>query len=275
IYPCRGEYYVLDKRLDGTLKALIYPAPKKNAPGLGIHLTPTVDGNILIGPSAEYLNASEDHSCTADVMKELRREGQELLPEIRMTDYIRNFSGIRPKQTPPEVGGNKDFVIEDRKDVSGFINLLGIESPGLTCAPAIAEMVRGMVERHIPLHPDPSFNPVRPGSTFFFSELPAEERVSMIADNPNYGEIICRCEKITKQEILDAITNPLGARTLVSIKYRARASMGRCQGGFCVPRITRILRDEFGWAPEDFIKRSTASPLFAGNVRSVKGGGVR
>ena len=275
IYPCRGEYYVLDKRLDGTLKALIYPAPKKNAPGLGIHLTPTVDGNILIGPSAEYLNASEDHSCTADVMKELRREGQELLPEIRMTDYIRNFSGIRPKQTPPEVGGNKDFVIEDRKDVSGFINLLGIESPGLTCAPAIAEMVRGMVERHIPLHPDPSFNPVRPGSTFFFSELPAEERASMIADNPNYGEIICRCEKITKQEILDAITNPLGARTLVSIKYRARASMGRCQGGFCVPRITRILRDEFGWAPEDFIKRSTASPLFAGNVRPVKGGGVR
>ncbi|MDD2454072.1 MAG: (2Fe-2S)-binding protein, partial [Synergistaceae bacterium] len=113
------------------------------------------------------------------------------------------------------------------------------------------------------------------GSTFFFSELPAEERASMIADNPNYGEIICRCEKITKQEILDAITNPLGARTLVSIKYRARASMGRCQGGFCVPRITRILRDEFGWAPEDFIKRSTASPLFAGNVRSVKGGGVR
>lgn len=271
IYPCRGEYYVLDRRLDGTLRTLIYPAPKKNAPGLGIHLTPTVDGNILIGPSAEYLNDPEDHSCTYDVLAELRREGKDLLGEIRMTDYIRNFAGIRPKQTPPEVGGNKDFVIEDRKDAKGFVNLVGIESPGLTSAPAIAEMVRGMVEKHIPLLPDPAFNPVRPGSPFFFSELPADERAAMIAENPNYGEIICRCEKITKQEILDAIRNPLGARTLVSIKYRARASMGRCQGGFCVPRITRILRDEFGWNPEDFLKRSASSPMFVGNVRP-KGG---
>ncbi|MBL3540722.1 (2Fe-2S)-binding protein, partial [Aminivibrio sp.] len=87
--------------------------------------------------------------------------------------------------------------------------------------------------------------------------------------------IICRCEKITKQEILDAIANPLGARTLVSIKYRARASMGRCQGGFCVPRITRILRDEFGWKPEDFLMRGAGSPLFVGNVRPEKGGAAR
>lgn len=274
IYPCRGEYYVLDRRLDGTLKTLVYPAPKKNAPGLGIHLTPTVDGNILIGPSAGYLNDPEDHGCTADVMKELRREGKALLSEIRMTDYIRNFGGIRPKQTPPEVGGNKDFIIEDRKDFQGFINLVGIESPGLTCSPAIAEMVREMVECHIPLLQDPSFNPVRPGNPLFFSELPAEERADLISENPNYGEVICRCEKITKQEILDAINNPLGARTLVSIKYRARASMGRCQGGFCLPRITRILRDEFGWRPEDFLKRGASSPLFAGNVRPEKGGVV-
>lgn len=272
IYPCRGEYYVLDKRLDGTLKTLIYPAPKKNAPGLGIHLTPTVDGNILIGPSAEYLDDPENYACTSGVMEALRLEGKELLPEIRMTDFIRNFAGVRAKQSPPSEGGNRDFVIEDRSCLKGFINLLGIESPGLTSAPAIAEMVREMVEKHIPLLSDPSFNPVRPGSTLFFSELSAEERADRISENPNYGEIICRCEKITKQEILDAITNPLGARTLVSIKYRARASMGRCQGGFCVPRITRILRDEFGWKPEDFLKRGSSSPLFVGNVRPDKGG---
>lgn len=272
IYPCRGEYYVLDKRLDGTVRALIYPAPKKHAPGLGIHLTPTVDGNILVGPSAEYLDDPDDLGCTACVMKDLRREGQLLLPEIRVTDYIRSFAGVRPKQTPPEIGGNKDFVIEDRKDVKGFINLLGIESPGLTSAPAIALMVRDMVGTHIPLVPNPSFEPVRPGSTLFFTELPAEERAERIARNPNYGEIICRCEKITKQEIIDAINNPLGAKTLVSVKYRARASMGRCQGGFCIPRITRILRDEFGWQPEDFLQRGRTSPLFVGNVRSVKEG---
>lgn len=272
IYPCRGEYYVLDKRLNGTLTALIYPAPKKNAPGWGTHLTPTVDGNILIGPTAQYLKDPEDFSCTPDIMSKLRREGQRLLPTIQGSDYIRNFAGTRAKQTPPEIGGNKDFVIEDRKDVQGFINLVGIESPGLTSSPAIAQMVVEMVGHHLPLVSDPAFNPIRPGSPDFFSELQAEERAAMIAEDPNYGEIICRCEKITKKEVLDAIQNPLGARTLVSIKYRARASMGRCQGGFCIPRIVRLLRDEFGWKPEDFLKRGVDSPLFIGNVRPDKVG---
>lgn len=267
IYPCRGEYYVLDKRLDGALKTLVYPAPRIDDPGLGIHLTPTVDGNILIGPSAEYIGEHEDYACTAEIMDSLRKEGHELLPELRMSDFIRNFSGVRAKQTPPETGGNMDFVIEDRKDIRGFINLLGIESPGLTSAPAIAEMVLNMVGEHIPLEANPDFNPDRKGSPFFFNELPEEEKQRLIAENPNYGEIICRCEKITKQEILDAINNPLGARTFVSIKYRARSGMGRCQGGFCLPRITRILRDEFGYTPDEFIKRSETSPLFVGKVR--------
>jgi len=275
IYPCRGEYYVLDKRLNGTLNALIYPAPKKNSPGLGIHLTPTVDGNILIGPSAQYLDDPADYGCSACVMEDLRREGQNLLPDIRVTDYIRSFSGNRAKRTPPSVGGNADFVIEDRRDKEGFINLLGIESPGLTSSPAIALMVREMVEKHVVLRPNPSFNPLRQGSALFFSELPSEEKADLIAKNPNYGEIVCRCEKITKQEILDAIHNPLGARTLASIKYRARASMGRCQGGFCIPRIARILRDEFGFRPEDFLKSGASSPLFVGNVRPAEAGAHR
>lgn len=267
IYPCRGEYYVLDKRLDGALNTLIYPAPRIDDPGLGIHLTPTVDGNILIGPSAEYIKEHEDYACTAKVMKTLRKEGHDLLPDLKMSDFIRNFSGVRSKQTPPEAGGNSDFVIEDRKDINGFINLVGIESPGLTSAPAIGEMVSEMVGNHLTLKPNVNFSPDRKGSPFFFSELPEEEKKNLISENPNYGEIICRCEKITKQEILDAINNPLGARTFVSIKYRARAGMGRCQGGFCMPRITRILRDEFGYTPEDFIQKSRTSPLFVGKVR--------
>ena len=271
IYPCRGEYYILDKRLDGTLKCLIYPAPKKHAAGWGTHLTPTVDGNILIGPTAQYLDDPEDFACTAEIMAKLRREGQMLLPAMRGTDFIRNFAGSRAKQTPPEVGGNADFVIEDRKDLKGFINLVGLESPGLTSAPAIAEMAVDMIKNHIALTPDPAFNPVRPGMVDFFEELSAEEKADLIAQDPNYGEIICRCEKITKREVLDAINNPLGARTLVSIKYRGRASMGRCQGGFCIPRIVRLLRDEFGWNPEDFLKRGKTSPMFVGNVRP-KGG---
>lgn len=226
-----------------------------------------MDGNILIGPTAQYLEDPEDFACTSSTLSKLRREGQRLLPIIQGSDYIRNFSGTRAKQTPPEVGGNKDFVIEDRKDIQGFINLVGIESPGLTSSPAIARMVVDMVRHHLPLEPNPSFNPIRPGASDFFSELPAEERADMIAKDPDYGEIICRCEKITKREVLDAIQNPLGARTLVSIKYRARASMGRCQGGFCIPRIVRMLRDDFGWNPQDFLKRGVDSPLFIGNVR--------
>ena len=181
IYPCRGEYYVLDKRLNGTLTALIYPAPKKNAPGWGTHLTPTVDGNILIGPTAQYIKEPENHACTPDILRRLRIEGQKLLPAIQVSDYIRNFAGIRAKQTPPEVGGNKDFVIEDRKDVKGFINLVGLESPGLTASPAIAQMVVEMVGNHLSLVPDPSFNPVRPGSSDFFSELSAEEKADLVA----------------------------------------------------------------------------------------------
>ena len=267
IYPCRGEYYVLDKRLDGSLKCLIYPAPKKHAAGWGTHLTPTVDGNILIGPTAEYLVDPEDFACTINIMEQLRIEGQQLLPTLRGTDIIRNFAGIRAKQTPPEVGGNADFVIEDRKDIKGFINLVGIESPGLTSSPAIAEIVTDMVKNHLTLTPDPAFNPVRPGKVDFFQELSAEEKADLIAQDPNYGKIICLCEKITKREILDAINNPLGARARISVKYRSRAVMGRCQGDFCLPRIVRLLRDEFGWKSEDFLEQRKTSPMFAGNMR--------
>ena len=137
------------------------------------------------------------------------------------------------------------------------------------------QMVRDMIAAHIPLAERDDFNPRSGRSPFFFSELPPDVRADMIAENPNYGEIICRCEQITKQEIIDAIKNPLGAKTLISIKYRARATMGRCQGGFCLPRITRILRDEFGWKPENFLLRSVRSPLYAGHVREDKGGDCR
>lgn len=269
IWPCRGEYYVLDKRLDGTLKTLIYPVPGAKDAGLGIHLTPTVDGNILIGPSADYIpeGTPEDYKVTAPVLEDLRREGQKLLPDIKMSDFIRNFAGNRPKRTSPEEGGNGDFIIEEAKGVSGFINLVGIESPGLTSAPAIAEMVRDIVAKHIPLAEKSGFVAERQGFVGHFCELPPEEQERLVKENPEYGEIICRCEKITKKEIRDAIENTLGAKTLVSIKYRARNGMGRCQGGFCTPRIVRMLRDEYGFKPDDYLFREAGSNLFTGNVR--------
>lgn len=279
IWACRGEYYVLDKRLNGSLKTLIYPVPGPNDPGLGIHLTPTVEGTILIGPSAQYIpdEDREDYRATARIMEDLKREGLRLLPDLAASDFIRNFSGNRPKQTPPEVGGNADFTIEETI-VPGFIRLQGIESPGLTSSPAIAEDVRDLVGKRLELRRRDDFIAELPGFVGHFSHLPLEQRMDLIRSEPDYGEIICRCEQITKKEIRDAIENPLGSWTMMSIKYRARAMMGRCQGGFCVPRIVRILRDEYGYGPGDYYLRGGDSYMFTGPVRRTdearKGGGA-
>ncbi len=270
IYPCRGEYYVLDKRLEGTVQTLLYPVPGAKDAGLGIHLTPTVDGNILIGPSAKYIcdESPVDYRVTEEILQSLRTEGQKLLPELKMSDFIRNFAGNRAKRTPPSVGGNGDFIIEEARDVQNFINLVGLESPALTSSPAIALDVKEILANKINLQEKEKWNGQREGITRHFCDLPRDEQERLVKIYPDYGEIICRCEKITKKEIKDAIENKLGARTLESIKYRARSGMGRCQGGFCMPKIVRILRDEYGWTENDFKLREKASYMFNGKARN-------
>ncbi len=270
IYPCRGEYYVLDKRLEGTVQTLLYPVPGAKDAGLGIHLTPTVDGNILIGPSAKYMcdESPVDYRVTEEILQSLRTEGQKLLPELKMSDFIRNFAGNRAKRTPPSVGGNGDFIIEETRDVPNFINLVGLESPALTSSPAIALDVKEILATKIDLREKENWNGERKGITGHFCDLPLDEQERLVKIYPDYGEIICRCEKITKKEIKDAIENKLGARTLESIKYRARNGMGRCQGGFCMPKIVRILRDEYGWTEDDFKLREKASYMFSGKARN-------
>ncbi len=270
IYPCRGEYLVLDKRLGHHLSTLVYPAPHKGKAGLGIHLTKTVDGNILVGPSNEYIDSPEDWATTSYIMGRLREEGEALLPSLTTSDIIRSFSGIRAKQNPPEIGGFKDFVIESRKDVPGFINLVGIESPGLTCSPAIATMVRSLVSELIPLEEREDFQPQREGGAGFFHELSREEQADLISQDPDYGEVVCRCEQITKKEVLDAIQNPLGIKCISGLKFRARVMMGRCQGGFCLPKIVQILEQDFGYRPEDFFSYKEGSYLFTGYMRQPK-----
>ena len=269
IYPCRGEYYVLDKRLDGSLKTLLYPAPSPKHAGLGIHLTPTVDGNILIGPSAQYVpeETPEDYASTVEIMADLRKEGEELLQGIQMSDFIRNFAGNRAKRTPPSVGGNADFIIEESVQVPRFVNIVGIESPGLTSAPAIAEMVRDFIANHLQLVANDKFVAERPGIAGHFCDLELAEQQKLVAQYPEYGEIVCRCEKITKKEVRDAIENPLGAKTLIGIKYRARNGMGRCQAGFCMPKVIQILREEYGYDIKDYTLNKADKHLFAQAVR--------
>jgi len=264
IYPCRGEYYVLDKNVSSLISHLIYPVPSVEEGGLGIHLTPTVDGNILIGPSNEYLNKKNDYAVTTEILQKLFQEAQEYLPAISAKYFIRNYAGIRAKQTPPLQGGYRDYVIEESEEVTNMINLIGIESPGLTAAYPIAKEVVTMIDKKEKLSPNPDFNPYRKG-ILRFEEQDEETKRKLVEQDPDYGEVICRCEQVTKKEILQAIDNPLGARSLISIKYRSRAMMGRCQGGYCQARIMELLKEKYHYKWDDFLLRGSESYMLTGN----------
>ena len=243
IYPCRGEYFILDKKAGEYLGIPAYPVPNKKEGGLGIHLTPSIHGNIFIGPSAQYIDENDNYSATEEVMDMLVREGQKILPQIKREHFIRNFSGIRPKLVSKEKGGYADFVIEEREEIPNVINLVGIESPGLTSAVPIAEYVVEKIKNKETLRENANFNPRRNG-ILKFAEQCEEKQAELIKENPDYGEVICRCETITKGEIMEAINNPLGVDTVTGIKYRTRAMMGRCQGGYCQTRIAEIIMKE-------------------------------
>ena len=266
IYPCRGQYYILDKIASELLSIPAYPVPRPGIGGLGIHLTPTIDGNIIIGPSAEYQDDADDYSTTPDVMDKLFSEAKALLPAIERRHIIGNYCGIRPKQAPPGEGGFRDFVIKEEEKCPGLINLIGIESPGFTAAVPISFIVRDILSQHIKLTPKASFNPIRKGH-IRFRELPREEQEKLIASDPEYGEIICRCQNVSKREIRDAIENKFGARSISSIKYRAWATTGRCNGGYCLAKITDMLIHDYGMKPEEITYRGKGSEMFSGEVK--------
>jgi glycerol-3-phosphate dehydrogenase len=263
LYPCRGEYHILDKNVSWLVNHLIYPVPQTGVGGLGVHLTPTIDGNILIGPSNEYIKRKDNFATTFQIMKMLSAEGGEFLPLISSEYIIRSYSGLRVKQAPSSEGGFWDFVIEESDTVDNFINLIGIESPGLTAAQPIAKRVVEIINKKERLNSNPNFNPLRKG-ILRFEEQDEETKKALIKQDPNYGEIVCRCEKITKKEILEAINNPLGARSLISIKFRTRAMMGRCQGGYCLTRIIEILRENFNLTPREITLKGNNSYLLTG-----------
>lgn len=263
IYPCRGEYYILDKRASFMISRPVYPAPVKAAGGLGVHFTTTVEGVTLIGPSAEYIRKRDDVATTRRVMKLLFDEAKSFLPLVSPQYFIRSYAGLRAKQAPPSEGGFRDYVIEESQTVPNFINLIGIESPGLTASEPIAKMVVDIIDKKEKLNPKTDFNPIRKGILCFEKQDEATKR-KLIQQNPDYGEIVCRCEQVTRKEVLDALNNPLGARTLHSIKYRTRAMMGRCQAGYCLHRLIRILKEDFGLSLRDIHLGRKNSYLFTG-----------
>lgn len=272
VYPCRGEYYILDKASSASLPMPVYPAPAAGIGGLGVHLTPTVHGNVIIGPSAEYIGETDDYSCTRPVMDQLLTEARELMPSVDVGKVIGNFSGIRPKLAGPSEGGYHDFLIEEPKP--GFIHLLGIESPGLTASVPIGEEVCRMVIADLTRLPGKGRVPgkktdfcgTRRGIIRFREQSP-EVQARLIESDPEYGEIFCRCQRISKREIRQAIENPLGARSISAIKYRAWPTTGRCNGGYCLPKIVDLLIREYGMKPEEITYRSAGSEMFTGSVK--------
>ena len=263
IYPCRGEYYILDKNAMNTMNMAIYPVPPKHGKGLGVHLTPTLNGNILIGPSADYIDERNAVGNTRQVMDILKKEAFELMPALEQYSFIKNFSGIRPKLFNAETDVNfADFHIAESDDTPYFINLIGIESPGLTSAPAIAKHV---IEQIIAKKENLTLNKAFDGSWKGITRtanLNFDKIRKLIETDPDYGELVCRCEQITRKEILQAVNNPLGVRTLNGIKKRTHSMMGRCQSGFCLSRISKILSDEYNLKPEEIVKNSPKSNLY-------------
>jgi len=266
VFPYRGEYLITDKDCGLRLDLPVYPVPPRDDPGLGIHITPTLEGNIILGPSAEPVDDKRDAASTRKVMAHLKAEAVRLMPELSRVSFIHSYAGIRPKLVDPS-GKDKfgDFIVEESAFRPGWISLVGIESPGLTAAPAIAELVAGMIGVKMDIRPKPEFKPERPRRTRF-AHLGDDERAGRVAGAADWGEMVCRCEHVTRAEVVAALRNPFGARTMDAVKRRTRCGMGRCQGGFCTPRIVEILQDEE--LPADRItKRGGGSRLFYGRLK--------
>ena len=270
-YPVKGfkgEYYVLDKKAGKFLSIPVYPAPNDKG-GFSTHATPTVDGNVLVGPDSYVTEGREDYVVTKEHMDGLFRDGSKMFKQMKREYFIRNFAGIRWKRYNPETGEILDFLLESDDAHPHTVNLVGIESPGVTCAlPLARRAVALLVQKEQP-QKNESFNPVRPVKKRFH-EMSHEEQQQAIKENPLYGEVVCRCETVTKAEILDAIRNPLGVCTVTGIKNRTRATMGRCQGGYCETRITEMIEQEKHLAPEEVRYSKRDSYIFTGKVRDVK-----
>lgn len=256
----KGDYIILDQRIGHLLPMPVYPVPSTTY--MGIHVTPTIDGNVTVGPNANKENDYTNYGVEKEAMDYLKDDASTLWPHIHQKDYIRNYAGVQPTWKDKE-GIVKDFVFEKK---GKSIHLIGMESPALTSAVPIAKHVIEMIANEESLFENPTFNPLRKGIVKF-NEQSKDNQLDLIKNNPDYGEIICRCETVTKAEILEAINNPLGVDTVTGIKYRTRAMMGRCQGGYCQMRITDLIQKEKNKEESEVIYARQNSNMFTGKVR--------
>ncbi len=250
ITPRRGEYVLMDKEVGDLVSATIFQLPGKL--GKGVLVTPTAHGNLLVGPNAQDIDNKEDTETTQAGMDDIRRRALMSVPNVPYNKTITSFSGLRAHA---ETG---DFIIGEAYE--GFYDAAGIESPGLTSAPAIGEYLSDMIAKKYNLPQKDNFIPTRK-AFIEVARLPKEERAKLIAEHPEYGRIVCRCENISEGEIVDAIRRNPGAKSMDGIKRRVRQGMGRCQAGFCTPKAMEILSKELGIAMTSITKNRPGSEL--------------
>ena len=255
ITPRRGDYCLLDKNAGSHVERTIFTLPTKY--GKGVLVTPTVHGNLLVGPTAIDVEDKEGTNTTAAGLDEVISKAGQSVRDLPMRQVITSFAGLRAHEDGDE------FIIGEPEDAQGFIDCAGIESPGLTSAPAIGKMAAGILREKLHLEEKDDFIAERKG-ILDPDTLTKEERAELIRREPAYGNIICRCEMVTEGEIIDAIRRPLGAKSLDGVKRRTRAGMGRCQSGFCSPRTMEILARELGISMADITKSGGASKLVVG-----------
>lgn len=253
IRPRKGQYYLLDKTAGETVKHVVFQCPSDF--GKGVVVLPTVHGNLLVGPDANFVEDKGDVSTTSEDMEYVAKTASKSVVDIPFRSVITSFSGLRAS---PDTG---DFIIEEVEEVNGFFDVAGIESPGLSAAPAIGKYVANLVvKKDSSIKERPEFNPIR-RKHIVFMELSDEEKKKLILEKPQYGRVICRCENITEGEIVDVIHRNAGATTVDGVKRRARPGSGRCQGGFCAPKVMEILARELGIDYTEVVKDSPNSNI--------------
>lgn len=260
ITPRRGDYCLLDKSAGNHVSSVIFALPNKY--GKGILVSPTVHGNLLVGPTAIDIENKEGVNTTREGLDQVLERAGESVKNLPMRSVITSFAGLRAHEE------NHEFIIGEVEDAAGFVDCAGIESPGLTASPAIGMMVADIVRDLLNLEENPEFTGTRQG-ILNPNDLSVTERKELIRRNPAYGNIICRCEMITEGEIIDAIRRPLGAKSLDGVKRRTRAGMGRCQAGFCSPRVMEILARERGLQISEITKSGGGSRIVVGTNKDT------
>lgn len=253
ITPRKGEYILFDKTACSSLVyGVVFPTPTKKSKG--ILVCTTTHGNTFIGPNANEQESKEDHAVTAEGMNEIIASARKLIPNLPMGAAITEFAGLRA------VSSTGDFIIGP-SEVEGLFNAAGMQSPGLTAAPAVAELIAAEIARVSGAGKKADFKAALPRKKAF-NRMTRSEQAEKVAEDHLYGRVICRCETVTEGEIVEAINEPVGARTVDGVKRRTRAGMGRCQGGFCGPRVTQILARELHISIPEVLKERADSNMF-------------